>query len=81
MSVNPNEEDRKKPWYQRIRLDRAHMTTKKKMTIELIEKRADLIVGKIVSGSFLNKEDPRFMRDKVDGRGRKIWGVMFRFKF
>jgi len=86
MSTNSREENWRKPWWKKLLYNLSHpettrLTDQKNLTVEIVEKRADMIVGKVVSGTSFNKDDPRYARDKLSGNGRKIWGVVFRFRF
>ena len=86
ISTVKSEENWQTPWWRRIlhnftHPETARLTDKKNLVVELVEKRAEMVVGKVVSGASLNKDDPRYQRDKVMGRGRKIWGVLFRLRF
>ena len=74
---------RPKPqWYDAIDVDinRDTLTKSKSITVH-IGKRVDVVAGKIVGGGKPSIEDERYQRDRVTGKTRKIWGVLFRWKF
>jgi len=70
----------KAPFHERINIDRTQLTKRKTITVEVAD-NVEIEVGKVVNGSKLDPTDPRYNIDKAMGRGRKLWGAMFRYRF
>jgi len=86
MSTRKNEENWQKPFWLRllynvVHPDHSHLAGTKNLVIEVVEDRSEIVVGKVVSGSNLDSADARHQRDKLSGKGRRIWGMLFRLKF
>lgn len=85
MSVNPSEENWQRPWWKEIihrvlHPDHTHLLDTKSISVEVVEKRGYVVAGKIAKGG-PSVDDDRYQRDKVMGRGRKIWGIAWLWKF
>ena len=70
-------------WYERVwngvDVDRTRITDNKNLIVHVGD-RVDVVVGKVVTGTSFSKDDPRVQRDKLNGRGRRIWGVLVKIK-